>query len=214
MSSAFNWSRTNGTLGLVPHYRVQLSGSGENACADGLSNTAPVKWDGPVIHISPWLCNAGEIVSPLMYTHTHILTFSPHTHTYTSRWSSAGPGSLPPPTTSHWVFWWPSEGGRGAVQKRGGTVVVAEREGGGVLRAVTIYLSVCLFLLAPSPPQLSRSLQQPHTSPPPHVIPICAAKYTLPAFLPRWRLKTGKKKSRGAGGLFLVEKKENYLIWV
>lgn len=59
---------------------------------------------------------------------------------------------------------------------------------------MTIYLSVCLFLLSPSPLQLSCSLQKPLTPPPqpPHVIPIRTANFTLADLLQLSQHKTKK----------------------
>ncbi len=87
-----------------------------------------------------------DYVSPCMPEHT--LTFSTHTN----RWSRAGPVTPSAPPPPHDTFRWvlrperPDEG-RGGLYR-------------GEKRAVTIYLSVCLFLLVPSPLQLSLSLHK------------------------------------------------------
>lgn len=54
------------------------------------------------------------------------------------------------------------------------------------------YLSLSMSIsVGPFPPSaVPLSPPASHTSPPPHVILICAAKYTLPALLPLWQLKT------------------------
>lgn len=71
-----------------------------------------------------------------------------------------------------------------------------ERTAQGGLRAITIYLSVCLFLLVPSP--LSAVPLSPQASPPPpHITLICAANYTLPAPLPSWQLKSLRSSKSG-----------------
>ena len=54
------------------------------------------------------------------------------------------------------------------------------------------YLSLSMSIsVGPIPPSaVALSPQASHASPPPHVIVIRAAKYTLPAFLPLWQFKT------------------------
>lgn len=98
-----------------------------------------------------------------------------HTQTGEARKGCARDTKSPPPT-SHDTFQQalrperPDKGRVGEDCSRGGW------------RAITIYLSVCLFLLVPSPPSaVPFSPQASHACPPPHITLICAANYTLPA---------------------------------
>lgn len=137
-----------------------------------------VRWYGLVTLTSAWVCSACKLYVSLHActhqhaTHIHTLTFSTHTN----RWSRAGPvtPSAPhpsPPMIHVSEFWdlrdltWDCAGGA---------------EGSDYL---SLSMSISVGPIPPSAVPLSP--QASHASPPPHVILICAANYTLPAFLPR-----------------------------
>lgn len=124
-----------------------------------------------------------DYVSPHMLSHT----YTPHVRTHINiqytheQVKQFGAGSITPssPPTE---LWDPRDQTREGEDWGGG--------GGGV-RPVTIYLSVCLFLLVPSPLQLSHSLHQPLTHPLLHTSSsfVLLSILFLP-LLPLWQLKT------------------------
>lgn len=123
-----------------------------------------------------------EYVSPHMLSHT----YTPHVRTriniqYTHKQvKQFGAGSITPSGP-------PIEFGDPRDQTREERTVQGVGGGlGGWRGEASDYLSLSMSIsVGPFPPSaVPLSPPASHTSPPPHVILICAAKYTLPALLP------------------------------